>query len=179
MKVICISGKAQHGKDTIANMLKEHYESNGSRVLVFHFADLVKYVCTKFFDWDGNKDEHGRSLLQFVGTDAVRTQSPNYWVNFLTDMLKFFPDKWDYVLAPDCRFPNEYEQCVNAGADTTLLRIERTNFSSGLTDEQKNHPSETSLDNYGYDIYVRNNGSEDWLRNEIPRIAAQIDGGAY
>lgn len=42
------------------------------RVLVTHFGDLVKYVCEKFFDWDGVKDESGRSLLQYVGTNKVR-----------------------------------------------------------------------------------------------------------
>ena len=34
MKVICISAKAQHGKDTSAAILKEIYEANGKRVFL-------------------------------------------------------------------------------------------------------------------------------------------------
>lgn len=45
MKVICISGKARHGKDTLAGMLDEHLKVNGHRVLIAHFGDLVKYIC--------------------------------------------------------------------------------------------------------------------------------------
>ena len=72
MKVICISAKAQHGKDTVANFMKECLEAKEKRVLVTHYADLVKYGCKTFFNWDGQKDEKGRALLQYVGTDIVR-----------------------------------------------------------------------------------------------------------
>ena len=68
MKVLCISAKAQHGKDTAAGIIKEYLESKGKRVLIIHYADLVKFVCTKFFNCDGQKDEKGRTLLQYGGT---------------------------------------------------------------------------------------------------------------
>lgn len=51
MKVICISGKAQNGKDTTAGFMKEILEARGNRVLIAHFGDLVKYICKTFFDW--------------------------------------------------------------------------------------------------------------------------------
>ena len=50
MKVVCISGKARHGKDTLAGILKNYLEDSGNKVLVAHFGDLVKYICEKFFD---------------------------------------------------------------------------------------------------------------------------------
>ena len=67
MRVITISGHAQNGKDTFAKMVSEKLGKKGYRVLVTHYADLVKYICKMFFDWDGQKDDHGRELLQFVG----------------------------------------------------------------------------------------------------------------
>ena len=42
-KVICISAKAQHGKDTTATILKSALEERGNEVLIFHYADLLKY----------------------------------------------------------------------------------------------------------------------------------------
>ena len=83
MKVVCISGKAQHGKDTTAGMMKTALESMGHTVLIAHYGDLVKYVCRTFFGWNGEKDAYGRSLLPKVGTDIVREQRPNYWVDFV------------------------------------------------------------------------------------------------
>lgn len=109
MKIVCISGKAQHGKDTTAKLLEEILEAQGNRVLIAHYGDLVKYVCKTFFGWDGKKDEKGRTLLQRVGTDKIRAVSPDYWVDFIVSILDIFCDEWDYVLIPDTRFPNEYE----------------------------------------------------------------------
>lgn len=84
MKILLISGKAQHGKDTTAGMLKEQLESDGYRVLIAHYADLLKFICRQYFDWNGEKDEAGRHTLQYVGTDIIRKEHPDYWVDFLT-----------------------------------------------------------------------------------------------
>lgn len=159
MKVIAISGHAQNGKDTVAKILKESLEEHGETVLITHYADLVKYVCKTFFEWNGEKDEYGRHLLQYVGTDIVRTQKPDYWVDFVMEMLWFFGDNWDYVLIPDCRFPNEINRLRENGIDVTHLRIVRKNFVSTLTEEQKKHPSETALDNVTPDVMIVNDGT--------------------
>lgn len=160
MKVICISGKAQHGKDTTAGYLKEFLEARGKKVLIAHYGDLVKYVCKTFFDWDGQKDEKGRTLLQYVGTDVVRTKEPDYWVIFIGSILYLFPDEWEYVLIPDCRFPNEIE-CMQKEFDVTHIRVirENPNWTSPLTEEQQKHLSETALDEYTPDIKIYNRGN--------------------
>lgn len=176
MKVICISGKARHGKDTLAGMLNEQLTAKGYRVLTTHFGDLVKYICEKFFNWDGTKDEKGRTLLQYVGTDVVRKQRPSYWTDFVVSVLELFPNEWDYVLIPDCRFPNEVECFIEHGMDTTLIRINRPNFVSNLTPEQLKHPSETAMDDYSPNLYVINDGTLKDLSNSIKDILAFIGG---
>ena len=55
MKIICISGKAGHGKDYTANLLKEELEARGYSVLITHNADLLKYICKTFLGWNGEK----------------------------------------------------------------------------------------------------------------------------
>ena len=74
MKVILISGKAQHGKDTCGNFFDIELRAKGFSTQIMHFGDAVKYVCEKYYIWAGNKDEHGRSILQTVGTEFVRRQ---------------------------------------------------------------------------------------------------------
>ena len=173
-KIICISGKAQHGKDTTATILSSVLENRGNNVLIFHYADLLKYLCRQYFDWNGEKDEVGRTLLQHVGTDVVRAKEPNYWVNFAKDFLKLFENEWDYVLIPDCRFPNEIE-VMKSNFDTIHIRVVRPNFEGPLNDEQKKHPSETALDNYSYDKLVVNNFTLLTLRDNMINLAERID----
>ena len=170
MKVICISAKAQHGKDTVANFMKECLEAKGKRVLVTHYADLVKYVCKTFFNWDGQKDEKGRTLLQYVGTDIVREKEPDYWVGFISDMLYFFGDQWDYVLIPDTRFPNEINYLKDAGFDVLYIRVIRENFESPLTEEQQKHPSETALDDYEAEVLLYNDSTLENLKFSVERL---------
>lgn len=159
MKVILVSGKAQNGKDTVASMLREKLTSDNHSVLLTHYADLLKYICRNYFGWDGNKDEKGRQMLQYVGTDVIRKQNPTLWVDFVAMMLKYFHENWDYVIIPDCRFPNEVTTMVENGFDTVHLRVVRPNFESPLTEEQQKHPSETALDDTVPDFYIENTGT--------------------
>ena len=166
MKVCCISAKARHGKDTAAELIKEHLEYRGQRVLITHFADLLKFICTKYFGWDGQKDERGRTLLQYIGTDVVGAQNPTFWAEFVVSILNMFKKDWDYVLIPDCRYPHEVAT-VERAFDTTVLRVERPNFDNGLTEAQKRHPSEVDMDNYRFDIILYNDAGLEEFKAKI------------
>lgn len=167
MKILAISGHAQNGKDTVAGLIKDSLKADGNRVLVAHYADLLKYMCRTFFDWDGNKDEKGRHILQYVGTDIIRKQAPDFWVDFISSVLTYFKENWDYVLIPDTRFPNEIGKLISNGFDVVHIRIVRPNFESPLTKEQQSHPSETALDNVNPDFYIYNEGSMEELKVKI------------
>lgn len=167
MKVILISGKAQHGKDTVAALIRDTLKSDNHKVLTTHYADLLKYICQAYFDWDGNKDEKGRQMLQYVGTDVIRQKNPTMWVDFVAMILKYFHDHWDYVIIPDCRFPNEVTTMIQEGFDTMHLRVVRPGFKSSLTEAQQNHPSETALDNMPPDFFIENKGTLEELKSEI------------
>lgn len=166
MKICCISAKAQHGKDTAAKLIKEHLEHNGQRVLITHYADLLKFICVKYFGWNEIKDEAGRTLLQYIGTDVVGAKNPAFWAEFIVKILDLFEDTWDYVLIPDCRYPIEVST-MKDHFDTIVLRVERPDFDNGLTEAQKNHPSETHMDNYNFDVHLLNNGSLDSFKEKM------------
>lgn len=144
-------------------------------MLIIHYADLLKFMCTSLFGWDGKKDERGRELLQRVGTDVIRAQRPDFWVDFIIEELKLFAGQWDYVLIPDARFPNEIDRLKEAGFDVTHLRIEREVMCSTLTAEQKKHSSETALDDVQPDHVVYNNGTLIDLTRSILMFAREID----
>lgn len=153
MKVICISGYASAGKDTFANCLKNIFDKQGKKTLIVHYADYLKFICKAYFGWDGEKDNKGRTLLQHIGTDVARARRPTIWVEVVKIFIDVFGSDYDYILIPDTRFSQEIDLCKEE-YDTTSIRIHRPNFDNGLTEEQKLHPSETSLDNYSFDITI-------------------------
>ena len=170
LKVCCISAKARHGKDTAAAMMAEYLESKGQRVLITHYADLLKFVCVKFFGWNGDKDEAGRTLLQRIGTDVVGKKRPGYWADFIVDILKFFEDEWDYVLIPDTRYPIEIST-MKENFETVVLRVERPCYDNGLTAAQKRHPSEITLDDYRFDDVIYNDSDLETFKEKVERFA--------
>lgn len=175
MKIICLSGKAGAGKDTAALCMKNLLEDKHRCVLITHYADLLKYICKSFFGWDGKKDENGRSLLQKVGTGAVRSRNPDYWVDFLIGIFDMFGERWDYVLIPDCRFPNEVSRLIDCSFDVVTVNVIRAGTFSVLTGKQKNHISENAMDTFAFDYTINNYGTIEDLKNEIEKFICELD----
>lgn len=149
--------------------MKDKLERDGYSVLITHYADLLKFICQSYFGWDGQKNEYGRSLMQYVGTDIVRKQDKNFWVDFIAKVLTWFHSNWDYVIIPDCRFENEIYRFVELGFDVTHVRVKRDHAPQTLTAEQANHPSETELDNVSPDFLIQNQGDIADLRNRVEK----------
>lgn len=168
-KVICISGHAQNGKDTTASILKNVLEKDNKSAIILHYADLLKYICKQYFGWDGVKDEHGRTILQHIGTDIIRKKEQDYWVNFIKSFINLFYEEFDYFIIADARFPNEID-LIKRDFDTTHIKVIRENFKSPLSEEQQKHISETALNNYVADLYIYNNGSISDLAKNIEYI---------
>jgi len=168
MKIFLISGKAQHGKDYTAKVLKNLCEEKDLKVLILHYGDYLKYLCKEVFSWDGQKDETGRHILQKVGTNLARENNPDIWVNVVAETIDALRTEFDVFIVPDTRFPNEVEVIVDrfGFSNVESIRVVREGFESNLTDEQKNHPNETALDNYYFDHIIRNtDGVESVIKN--------------
>jgi len=161
MKVITISGEAQHGKDSLAGMLKKRIEATGNNVFVVHYADYLKFIASKYFGWDGQKDEKGRTILQKLGTEVVRDRYPDFWVDTVVHLIQAVCEKNAVVLIPDCRFPNEAE-IMSDYFYTYTVKVVRTHFDNGLTKEQKQHPSERAMDGFKFDLVIK---AENGLNN--------------
>ena len=156
MKVICISGKARSGKDATANIIQEQLEKEGYKVFRVAYADYLKDICRRIAGYNGL--EKPRELLQTLGTDIVRNKlgMKHFWINHVIGEIKIAQELgYTHTLITDCRFPNEiyipkaeFEDCVS-------VRVKRINFESELTSKQKQHESETSLDNFNFDINIQ------------------------
>lgn len=169
-KFICIGGRAQHGKDTTAKMFYDCLVEQGYKAIIVHYADLLKFICRNYMGWNGEKDEAGRTLLQYVGTEVVREKRPNFWVDFVVDVISLLDDKIDFVIVPDTRFPNEIDRVRERGYPAAYIKVIRSAFDNRLTDAQKKHPSETALD-YTKPDHVLVNITLPQLKNDVEKLA--------
>ena len=176
-----VPGKSGSGKDMMAQFMKEELAKHGQKALVIHFADAVKWFCRDFLDWDGKKDEVGRTLLQMVGTDIVRAKHPNFWTGIVVGLIQAFEptSNFDVAIVPDARFPNEVDISLENLKNCVSIRIERTEngepwINPVLTEEQRNHPSETSLDCFAFDYVVHNDEGLELLRESAETILKDL-----
>lgn len=154
--IITISGKARHGKDTSAKIIKKILEEKGKRPLKINYADFLKYLAAQYLNWDGKKDAAGRTILQQLGNEKVH-RFPTFWVDTAINIAKLFEDDYDYVIIADSRFPHDITRWIDEGYKIVPIHVERLNFDNGLTAAQKKHPSETALDNFNFAIKIRIN----------------------
>lgn len=154
MRVVIIAGKAQHGKDTTAKLATEYLEQAGKKCVTIHYADYLKFVAKEYYNWNGEKDEKGRTLLQELGTEIARAKHPDIWVNVVVQFIKAFGSAYDYIFIPDFRYPNEHTKLVDSGYIPFKVLVTRVGFDNGMTEEQKNHLSEIALDGYSFDHHI-------------------------
>ena len=177
--VIGISGKSQHGKDTIADYLISRY--GGTKVA---FADLVKEQA-KYIGWDGEKDTGGRTLLQKISEPIkeygnwLAKKYPercsdfggdSYYAASLYNKIKSSNENLFFV--SDLRFDKEYSLFSNKkDIHFIKIRVYRTNnghlFDNGMTIEQMLHESEMALDDKTFDYYFDNDGSLEDLYKKL------------
>ena len=169
--IISLSGYAQHGKSTSCQILSEILTAKHKKCLRISYGDYVKEIATKYYGWDGNKDEKGRALLQWLGTDKIRAINPTFWVDTVIRLVDVIGDDYDYVLIDDARFPDEVEAWGGDGIKT--VHVCRPNFESNLTEEQKNHASETAMDGFRFDFGIQAYDLFQ-LRDRIKELADRI-----
>lgn len=151
--VILISGKMCSGKDYTAKLLQKFLQNKGYRVGILHFGDAVKMVSKSLYEWSGEKDEIGRHILQYVGTEIGREYNKNIWVDIISIIINMAYNDFDFILIPDTRFKNE--------ADYRFIvpsyRIRIDGCLPDLSDPPTHHLSENDLDEYSrFDLYIPN-----------------------
>ena len=182
--VIGLTGYAQVGKDTTANILVEEYGftriafADALRDMLFALDPLIVGKDGELWSTQGTVDAFGwedakradfdprwnvRAYLQRLGTEAGRAiLGENVWVD--AAMRKVKPGG-KYVFS-DVRFPNEVAAIRAAGG--VLWRINRPGFGP-----INNHLSETAVQDVEVDMTIDNSGTLDDLA-EIVRAASPL-----
>jgi len=167
MNIIGISGRIGAGKDTVHQLLTQHYENMGYKCTKLSFAKPIKDICTSMFDWDrerleydfpykeGNTLDDGsldpacqmlkmtrREVMQKIGTDAMRNGLHyDVWVIAMKlAIARGDYDEFDYGFIPDCRFINELSFVKSMNGK--CIQVRRIGEQTTLTDKT-DHISET------------------------------------
>lgn len=80
-------------------------------------------------------------------------------------------DDFDYFIVPDFRYLNEFSVINSEFTDKVItIKIERPNFDNGLTELQKQHTSETSLNDFVFDYLIYNDGTLKNLNTKVDKF---------
>ena len=169
MKIILLSGKARSGKDTTANIIKEI--ENDKKVINLEYSFYMKTYIKNITDWDGSEDTKPRELLQQLGDTIKNKIDPLFFIKKMIMDIKVYSLYYDIITISDVRFINEIEEIKKEFNDVICIRINRPNYDNGLTINEKNHISETSLDNYDkFDYVIENDSDINSLKNKIIEV---------
>ena len=185
-RIIGITGKKQHGKDTIGNyfVLNHGYQR-------IAFADALKYMLAIGFGF--SKDQlHGhlkeesdpfwkvspREVMQFVGTELFRENMSkliphvenDFWVWILKKKILSNPET--KFVVTDIRFQNEMELIQELGG--TTFCVSRPTSSEHLNSSL--HSSETQIDTLSKKVnhLFLNDGSLEDLYEKVENYIASL-----
>lgn len=157
--IYIIGGKAKHGKDTFSAYLKDVYERHGKKVIITQLAKYIKYYAREMTGWDLSEENKPREFLQQLGTGVIRQKlkKDDLFIKRMIDDIEIFSYFYDVIIISDVRLKKEIYDLKKAYPNIKVIHIVRPDFDNGLTEEQKNHPTEKDLDDFNeFDIEVVN-----------------------
>ena len=177
MKIVLISGKAEAGKTTVSRYLKNLLtEYRDFSVACVPYGNYVKDTAEDLWEWDGKKDAAGRTLLQWWGTDCVRSTDPDFWAETVARLASVIKDKFQFMIIDDARFINELLIWKGYEFEVITVRIERPGHENALTPEQRLHISETELDNWDFDVVLTALNQPELYRQVITKLIPKLIG---
>lgn len=171
-KIYLLSGKARHGKDTTASFLKEFYEKDNKKVIYSRAGKYIKFYVKEMTNWDGSEESKPRELLQTLGTDVIRNKlnKAEMLIERQLDDIEIYSYFYDAIIVPDIRLPREIDSVKEKFDNVITIKINRTNFETDLTGNQKSHITETAMDNYNDFDYILTNDTLDKLKEDVYKI---------
>ena len=173
-KIIILSGKARSGKDEVAKIIKEYYSNQ--KVKKLSYAYYLKQYIKNISNWDGNDDNKPRDLLQTIGIDLIKNKiDDKLLINRVIEDIKVYSYFYDVIIITDARLLDEIEDIKKSFNNVICIRINR-DMDNQLSTEQKNHITETHLDNYcSFDYVIENNDDFIDLKNKVKEVLEDIN----
>ena len=175
MKVFLIAGKAKSGKDLVGKYMKDKFDSKGENACILHITTPLYEYAKNYFSWDGNMNNKPREFLQEMGVEIIQNKlgKKYFLIDRLCDDIEILKNYFDVFIITDGRLISEFEELRRRMDDIKIIRVIRENYDNNLSEKEKNHITETDLDNYHNYDYTVYNTSKDILLKEIDRIVEE------
>ena len=171
MKLYLICGKARAGKDTFARLIKQAKEKNNNKVCILKLTAPLYSWAEDYFNYDKEKDEKPRELLQTLGYDILqlKLKKKDFLLDYLITTIEVLDNYYDVGLITDGRLVHEIEVLKEKypNIKTILLTNKKDNK---LTNKEKNHQTEIDLDDYKDFDYIVENKDMESLKLEALKI---------
>ena len=177
MRIYVISGKARHGKDTVALDIKEIYGENGLKVIKLAYGSYIKEYAKRISNWNGDEETKPRELLQELGTDIIRKKIDNdFFVRRICEDIEVYSYYFDIIIISDARFPNEMDWPKKKFDNVVNIRVIRDDYDSVLSEKEQKHLTETALDEYNsYDYVIHNDGTLEDLKKKVSDVVRKVE----
>jgi hypothetical protein len=194
MRLIAISGQANTGKNTLAKLLINELDEDAymSNVHIMAFADPIKEMAQIMFPklpskflygsskyrneivpnaWKDGKPLTVRELLIDIGTKLGRGYNDNIWLNNFDARLESNMSnyKYDCIICPDERFPNEFYHLKNKGFYQIRLYRKAAGIINSTTETAQNEIQDSE-----FDSVIHNDQTLQDLENEVEKVVANI-----
>ncbi len=168
-KIFIISGKARSGKGEVSKIISDYYKDKKS--IIISFGHYIKDYAKRISDWNGDEETKPRELLQQLGIELIKNKiDDKLFIKRIKEDIEVFSYFYDIIIVNDARLLDEIESLKNSYSDSIVIRVKNKN-ENNLTISQKNHITETDLDNYKYFNYIiENNGSKEDLKKQVEEI---------
>lgn len=155
MKIFVIGGKAESGKTTFGNYLKEYLKDYGYKPCVMHITDPLYQYAEKYFDWNRYTDQKPREFLQKMGIEVIQQKmgKRDFLLNRLYEDIDILSNFFDTFIITDARLVHEFESIRDHFDDVVTIKLARKHKNS-LSIDENNHITEKDLDNYNYFDYI-------------------------
>ena len=180
MKIFVIGGKARAGKNTFGEYCSDHLKDYGYNPCVMHITEPLYGYARNYFSWDERGISKPREFLQKLGIEIIQEKmgKKNFLLNRLFEDIEVLENFFDVAIITDARLVNEFKTIKNKYPDVVCIKVERENYVSDLSDEEKNHITETDLDNYhDFDYVVINRNLKDLSESALEIVREEVGYG--
>lgn len=171
-KIYLLSGKAGNGKNKVASYIGSILKNDNKKTINLSYASYLKEYAKNILGWDGNEETKPREFLQQIGVELIKnTIDSRMLVRRIVEDIKVYSYFYDVITISDARFSEEIETIRDNFANVVVIHIHGLEDKNDLTDKEKQHATETSLDNYNnYDYDIDNSGTLEELETKVQDI---------
>jgi archaellum biogenesis ATPase FlaH len=171
--IILIAGKARSGKNTVSKILESEFIKEKKEVIISPYTKYLKEYIHNITDWNiEDENNKPRDLLQKLSSELIKGKLglENIFINRQIEDIKIYSYFKDVIIINDVRFPKEIDTIKNIFTNVVSIQVKRSNYISGLTKEQLQDVTETSLDNYNNFDYIIENDDIESLKEDTINI---------